>query len=134
MLKSFMGNVDVLIVDDYPEMRQLLRDILHPYLEITVIGEAATGEEAVTEATRLRPTVVILDLQLPTMSGIEAARLIKLESPTTAVIGLTAGVSSDTEKAMLDVGAAAVLDKGGLLQTLHPTIVEAVKGQNVRFS
>jgi len=75
-----MENVQVLIVDDYPEMRRLLRDILHPYSGISVIGKAGTGEDAVTEARRLRPTVVIIDFQLPTMSGIEAARLIKFES------------------------------------------------------
>lgn len=80
-----------------------------------------------TEARRLRPAVVIIDFQLPTMGGIEATKLIKLESSSTAVIGLTAGVPDDTEKAMLNVGAVAVLDKAGLLQTLHPTIVEAVK-------
>ena len=131
MLKSFMGTVQVLIVDDYPEMRQLLRDMLHHHPEISVIGEAGTGEEAVTEATRLRPTVVIMDFQLPTMSGIEATRLIKLQRPSTAVIGLTAGVPGNADKAMLDVGAAAILDKGDLLQTLHPTIVEALKGLNV---
>lgn len=124
-----MGNLQVLIVDDYPEMRHLIRDMLHAYPGISVIGEAGTGEDAVAEATRLRPTVIIIDFRLPTMSGIEATRLIKLQSPSTAVIGLTAGgVSSDTKKAMLDVGAAAVLDKEDLLDTLHPTIVEAVKG------
>ena len=64
------------------------------------------------------------------MGGIEATKLIKLESSSTAVIGLTAGVPDDTEKAMLNVGAVAVLDKAGLLQTPHLTIVEAVKGQN----
>ena len=63
-------------------------------------------------------------------SGIEATKPIKLESPSTAVIGLTAGVPDDTEKAMLNVGAVAVLDKAGLLQTPHLTIVEAVNGQN----
>ena len=89
-----------------------------------------TGEDAVTEATRLRPTVVIMDFQLPTMSGIEATRLIRLQSPSTAVIGLTAGVPGDTEKAMLDVGAVAVLDKRDLLDNLHPTIIEAAKGLN----
>jgi DNA-binding NarL/FixJ family response regulator len=100
---------------------------LAPYSGISVIGEAGTGDDDVTEARRLRPAVAIIDFQLPTMSGIEATKLIKLESPSTAVIGLTAGVPDDTEKAMLNVGAVAVLDKAGLLQTLHPTIVEAVK-------
>jgi two-component system, NarL family, invasion response regulator UvrY len=128
-----MGNVQVFIVDDYPEMRQLLRDTLHSYSGISVIGEAATGEDAVAQVKRLRPTVVIIDFQLPTMSGIEATKLIKRESPSTAVIGLTAGVPDDTEKAMLAVGAAAVLDKADILQTLHPKIVEVVKGLNVRL-
>ena len=106
--------------------------MLHAHPGISVIGEAGTGEDAVAEVTRLRPTVIIIDFRLPTMSGIEATRLIKLQSPSTAVIGLTAGgVSSDTKKAMLDVGAAAVLDKEDLLDTLHPTIVETVKGLNV---
>jgi DNA-binding NarL/FixJ family response regulator len=133
MLKAFMENVQVLIVDDYPEMRRLLQDILHPYSGISVIGEAGTGEDAVAQVRSLRPSVVIIDFQLPTMSGIEATKLIKRESPSTAVIALTAGVPADREKAMLDVGAAAVLDKADLLQTLHPTIVEAVKRLNVRL-
>jgi DNA-binding NarL/FixJ family response regulator len=124
---SFMGNIQVLIVDDYPEMRQLLREVLHSHPRITVIGEARTGEDAVTEAARLRPTLVIIDFQLPTMSGIEATRLIKLRSPSTVIIGLTAGVPGDAEKTMLDVGAAAILDKGEILNTLHPTIMKAVK-------
>jgi DNA-binding NarL/FixJ family response regulator len=122
-----MRNVQVLIVDDYPQMRHLLREVLHPHPGISVIGEAGTGEDAVIEAARLRPTLVIIDFHLPTMSGIEATRLIKLQSPSTAIIGLTAGVPGDAEKTMLDVGAAAVLDKGDLFNTLHPTIVKAVR-------
>lgn len=125
-----MGNIQVLIVDDYPEMRHLLRDMLHQHSEFSVIGEAETGEDAVAQATRLRPTVVIIDFHLPAMSGIEATRLIKLQNPSTALIGLTAGVPRDAEKAMLDVGAAVVLDKGDLLHTLHPTIIDAVKSLN----
>jgi len=70
---------------------------LAPYSGISVIGEAGTGDDDVTEARRLRPAVAIIDFQLPTMSGIEATKLIKLESPSTAVIGLTAGVPDDTE-------------------------------------
>jgi CheY-like chemotaxis protein len=95
---SLMGNVQVILVDDYPEMRELLRDILDRYPEISVIGEAETGEDAVAKVTRLRPPVVIIDFQLPTMSGIEATRLIRLQSPSTVVIGLTAGVLTDAER------------------------------------
>ncbi len=127
-LDTKMRNVQVLIVDDYPEMRELLRDVLARYPDFSVIGEAETGEDAVAKATTLQPTVVIIDFQLPTMSGIEATKLIKLHCPSTAVIGLTAGIPTDTEKAMLDAGAAAVLDKADLLRTLHRRILQAVKG------
>jgi CheY-like chemotaxis protein len=61
------------------------------------------------------------------MSGIEATRLIKLRSPSTVIIGLTAGVPGDAEKTMLDVGAAAILNKGEILNTLHPTIMKAIE-------
>ena len=76
----------------------------------------------------MQPTVVIIDFQLSTMSGIEATRLIKLHCPSTAVIGLTAGIPTEAERAMLDAGAAAVLDKADLLHTLQRTILQAVKG------
>jgi chemotaxis response regulator CheB len=54
--------VTVLLVDDYPAMRQMLRDILERYPDIHVVGETATGEEAVVQSTRLRPSVVVIDI------------------------------------------------------------------------
>ena len=132
MLKSFMGNIQVLIVDDYPEMRQLLRDMLHPHPGISVIGEAGTGEDAVAEARRLRPTVIIIDFQLPTMSGIEATRLIKLQTHQRPLSVSPQVFQVVLKRQCSTLEHAAVLDKGGLLHTLHPTIVEAVKGLNVR--
>ena len=61
--------ITVLLVDDYPVMRELLREILERYSDIQVVGEAATGEEAVRQTTALHPSVVVIDVQLPTMSG-----------------------------------------------------------------
>ena len=116
--------ITVLLVDDYPAMRQLLRDILERYHDIQVIGEATTGEEAVVQAVGLKPTVVIIDIQLPTMTGIEATTLIKRQCPSTTVIALTAGASSYTETAMRDAGAATVLGKADLLTMLYPAIIE----------
>ena len=59
-----MANVQVLIVDDYPEMRRLLWDILHPCSGISVIGEAGTGKADVAQVSRLQLTVVVIDFQL----------------------------------------------------------------------
>jgi DNA-binding NarL/FixJ family response regulator len=60
------------------------------------------------------------------MSGVEATTSIKLKSPTTAIIGLTASAPGDTEYAMVDAGAAAVLNKGEMVGVLHPIIVQAI--------
>ena len=116
--------ITVLLVDDYPAMRQLLRDILERYSDIQIIGEAGTGEEAVAQAATLNPSVVVIDLQLPTMTGIEATTAIKRQCPSTTIIGLTAGATDSTETAMRHAGAAIVLSKVDLLETLYPAIIE----------
>ena len=118
--------IDVLLVDDYPVMRQLLREVLEAYTDITIVGEAGTGEDAVIQATRLQPAVVIIDIHLPTMNGIEATRLIKRQCSCTAVIGLTDGEPDHTEHAMLSAGATAVVSKGQIFTALHSAIVEVV--------
>ena len=116
--------VTVLLVDDYSPMRQMLRDILERYSDIKVIGEAGTGEEAVLQSTALHPSVVIIDMRLPTMTGVEATALIKRHSPSTTIIGLTADAPDYTGTAMRVAGAATVLSKDDLLNTLHPAIIE----------
>lgn len=119
--------IDVLLVDDHPVMRQLLHEILETHADLSIVGDAANGEEAVTEVTRLKPSAVVIDINLPTMTGIQAAELIKLRSPLTAIIGLTAGVQGHMEQAMLAAGAAAVVNKAELFEALYPTILEAVR-------
>jgi two-component system nitrate/nitrite response regulator NarP len=119
--------IDVLIVDDHPVMRELLRQILEAYPDICIAAEAVNGEDAVSEAAHLQPAVAIVDIRLPTMSGIEAAKLIKLQSPNTAIIGLTAGQPGDMDLAMMSAGASAVIDKTDLVYSLYPHILQAVK-------
>ena len=119
--------IDVLIVDDHPVMRELLRQLLEARPDVSIVGEAVTGEEAVRQATYSRPSVAIVDLHLRTMSGLEATKLITLLCPSTAVIGLTAGESEDAELAMLNAGACAVVNKADLVHSLHPALLEATK-------
>ena len=87
--------IDVLIVDDHPVMRELLAQVVQRYPDLSLIAEAGYGEEAVSQATRLQPAVALVDVHLPTMSGIETTRLIKLRSPLTVIIGLTASEPND---------------------------------------
>jgi DNA-binding NarL/FixJ family response regulator len=120
--------IDVMIVDDHAVMRELLRQVLEGYPDLAVVAEAADGEDAVRQATRFRPAVALIDIHLPTMNGIQASMLIKLQSPHTAIIGLTAGEPDHKDRAMISAGALAVINKADVVHSLYPSIVEAVKG------
>jgi two-component system invasion response regulator UvrY len=118
--------ITALIVDNDLIMRQLLRVLLERYGDITVIGEADSGEDAIAQVKRLDPTAVIMDFNLPKMSGIEATTLIKLQRPGTTIVGLKAGVPGNGEYAMIDAGAAAILNKEELVNVLHPIIMQEI--------
>ena len=89
--------IPVLLVDDHPKMRRFLREMLETYADLTVVGKAETGEEAVTKAAQLQPAVVIIDINLPRLNGIQATKLIRLQNPRTAVIVLTAEFTPSTQ-------------------------------------
>ena len=66
----------VLIVDDHPVMRELLRQVLEPYADLSMRTEVANGEDAIAEFGILQPAIALVDIHLPTMSGIETTKLI----------------------------------------------------------
>jgi DNA-binding NarL/FixJ family response regulator len=119
--------IGILLVDDHPLVRQVLRKMIESYDDLSVVGEAVNGEEAVLLAARLKPAVVIMDIHLPVLSGISASTLIKLNDPFVTVIALTAGGPCQDEKAMTIAGAAAVINKGDVFHALRPAILNAVK-------
>jgi len=118
--------IDVLLVDDHPVMRELLRQVLEVYPDISIVAEASNGEDAVLQATQLQPAVAIVDIHMPTMSGVEATKRIRLQSPSTVVIGLTAGQPDHRDMAMIAAGAIKVIDKVDVVCSLYPAIVDAV--------
>ena len=120
--------IDVLLVDDHPVMRELLRQVLEAYSDVSVVAEATNGEDAVREATQFQPAVAIVDIHMPTMSGIETTKWIKHKSPSTVVIGLTAGEPDVEDMTMISAGAACVINKADVVWRLYRAIVDATKG------
>jgi CheY-like chemotaxis protein len=101
----------ILLVDDPAMVRQELRSVLATYPDLEVVAEAVTGEEAVRCAAQEPVDVVVMDLTLPQLNGIEATRRIKQARPTAIVIGLSVEAVPPTRDALLDAGAAALISK-----------------------
>ena len=114
--------IRVLLADDHKIVRQGLVGLLEIEPDIEVVGQAADGEEAVELARKLRPDVVIMDVTMPRMTGIEATKLISRELPKTRVVGLSMHAESDMAQAMRAAGAAAYLSKGGPSEDLLAAI------------
>ena len=121
----------VLVVDDHDLFRSGLRRLLDEHDEIDVVADARRGDEGVQRAGELRPDVVVMDINMPGMSGVEATRGVLEVSPETAVLMLT--VTSD-ENAVLDAvlaGASGYLLKDATLAEIVRGIHAAVAGQSL---
>lgn len=118
--------VTVLIVDDHPMVREGLRAMLKVE-GISVVGEAATGAEAVEQARRLQPDVVLMDVRMPDMDGLSATEILKAEMPSTSIIIVTSYESKDYLRRAILAGAAGYVLKGMSRDTLIDAI-KVVKG------
>jgi DNA-binding NarL/FixJ family response regulator len=114
----------ILIVDDHPLFRFGLRTMLQAQADMQPIGEASTGYEAVTQAVTLRPSIVVMDLNLPGLNGIEATRRIAQIDPTIAVLVLTMFQDDESIFAAMRAGARGYLLKGAA----QDDIIRAIRG------
>lgn len=112
----------ILIVDDNAQLRALMREIVAQEPDRHVVGEAEDGAEAIRLAQELQPDIVLLDLVMPRVNGLEALRRIKAERPETKVIIVTAHDEDAYRQAAEDGGADAFLLKKTLVTILLPTI------------
>ena len=118
-----MSNITVLLVDDHTIVRQGLKALLASEKDITIIGEAQTGREAVDLTAQHHPAVVIMGLAMPRLNGSEATRQILKNAPATKVIVLSTYSDDEHVQQALGAGAAAYL----LKQTAAEDVVEAIR-------
>jgi PAS domain S-box-containing protein len=118
--------VHVLLVDDHAMVRQGLRSVLDAYDDLQVVAEARDGEEAIKLVGDLHPRVVVMDINMPKMNGIDATTYIKNHWPETTVIGISVNTRDGNSEAMKRAGAAAVLPKDTAVDQLHDAIVQEV--------
>ncbi len=118
-------HVRVLLVDDHTMVREGFRNLIECDPQLEVIGEAADGEQAVELARLLTPDVIVMDINMPKMNGIEATRRIKSEMPHTAIIGLSVHDDRSLTASMIEAGASSYLTKGGDSEELARAIHQA---------
>jgi len=120
----------ILIVDDHPVVRSALRDVLQEHLQLSVVGEASNGFEAIVQAHALRPDVILMDIEMPHMGGIEATMRVRSELPHIQILGLSMHPRSAVGDAIEQAGAEGFFVKGTDTQRLiqHLLVAHASRG------
>lgn len=114
--------ITVLVVDDEARIRRFARLLLESDSKVSVIGEADNGRQAADMARELCPDVVLMDISMPEMNGLEAARKILRDCPNTRIIMTTAMGAEPYRRVSMSLGAADFLDKS----TLDSELIEAI--------
>jgi DNA-binding NarL/FixJ family response regulator len=124
-----MDRARILIVDDHEIFRRGLRSLLESRDEFDITGEAANGLEAVEKAKQLRPDVIVMDVSMPQMDGLQAARLIRGERPGSKILILSQHDSPHMLAAALDAGASAYVTKSQVARCLFAALDAVIQGR-----
>lgn len=128
-----MQKISVLLADDHTVVREGLRALVQTQDDLQVVGEAANGREAIELAAKLRPDVVVMDIVMPEVNGLQATREILRSLPSTKIVVLSTYSEDECVQRLVNEGAIAYLVKQTAGADLHKAIREAVKG-NAFFS
>jgi DNA-binding NarL/FixJ family response regulator len=115
-----MSSVEVLIVDDQARFRRMVRSLIESQPEYRVCGEAGDGIEAVEKVRQLRPDLVLMDINMPRMDGLEATRIIRRESPDCNIVTITQNDARVAREQARSVDANGFVTKSDLLRDLLP--------------
>jgi DNA-binding NarL/FixJ family response regulator len=121
--------IRVLLVDDHAMVRRGMRDFLGLHEDIEVVGEAGDGAEAIDQANALRPDIVVMDLMMPGVDGIEATARIKAELPGVEIIAITSFIEEARVVAAIEAGASGFLLKDAEADELAAAIRSAAAGE-----
>jgi DNA-binding NarL/FixJ family response regulator len=121
--------IRILIADDYDDWRLKIRQLLEECPELQIVCEASDGSEAVQKAEELHPDLIVLDISLPKLNGIEAARRILQLSPSSKIIFLSQDNSLDVVQKALSTGAHGYVYKARAQSDLLPAIDAVLRGE-----
>lgn len=121
----------ILVADDHPLVREALIRVFSNQKDMEVVGEAADGEEAIKLASQLKPDVLVMDIMMPKIDGLQASRKIKQMSPSTAILILTAYDDDSYVLGLLEAGAAGYLMKSARGQDLVEAVRSIRAGESV---
>jgi len=123
------ATIAVLVVDDYGEWRQFICRMLKKNLGLHVIGEASDGPEAVQKTQELKPDLVLLDIGLPTLNGIEVARRIGEVSPTSKILFVSENRYVEVAEEAMSMGARGYVVKSDAGSELLPAVKAVLEGK-----
>jgi DNA-binding NarL/FixJ family response regulator len=120
----------ILVVDDHDIVRKAIRSIMASRPEWTICGEAVNGKEGVDKAKALRPDLILMDISMPEMDGIEATRILRRELPQSRIIIVSQNDPEVVQRQVKEVDAAGYVAKTDLFTNLLPTIDQVFARQN----
>jgi DNA-binding NarL/FixJ family response regulator len=126
-----MSSIRILVVEDFAPFRKVIRSTLGERADLQVICEVADGLEAVQKAEELKPELILLDIGLPTLNGIEAARQIRKLAPDSKIIFLTQESSADVMQEAISLGAWGYVLKCRAASDLSTAVEAAILGERV---
>jgi DNA-binding NarL/FixJ family response regulator len=124
-----MEKISILIADDHTLVRETWSFILNTDPRFSVVAESGSGEEAVELAKQLKPNIVIMDINLPGMNGIEATQLIRKFSPTSKVLGVSLHTQPTYARKMMQKGAMGYVTKNSSREEMFKAIMEIQDGK-----
>jgi two-component system nitrate/nitrite response regulator NarL len=127
LLQTEMKNPRLLIVDDHEIFRRGLRALLEPISDWQICGEAVDGLDAVEQCKSLKPDIVVLDVSMPRLNGLEAARLIIKEKPEPQIVIITQHDSPQIRSAAEEAGARAFVTKSAVGSDLVSAIKDLIR-------
>jgi DNA-binding NarL/FixJ family response regulator len=121
--------IRVIVVDDYAKWRLFVASVLRTYPELQIVAEAADGPEALLIAQELQPDLILLDIGLPRLNGIEVARQLRKVSPTSKILFVSQTSSVEVAQAALNEGADGFVIKSEAGRDLLPAVEAVLEGK-----